>query len=178
MEDLRKHHNDRDSSKDDDDKIGFSFGAKEENMEQYQSTPVYDDKQKVMVNEMANNRVRKTVTWLVQSQNDSVDEEKRKVSLKQYFVKEEDPNRIRGLTKIKNILIDFENDSDFLLSSRPREEELNEEEVEHDQEGINAPVRHPTIKGGIKSGTSQNPRPISAASLKPPSDINFQDVVQ
>lgn len=39
--------------------------------------------------------------------------------MNEYFEKKEtDPERIRGLTRIKNLLIDFENDSDFIVSSR------------------------------------------------------------
>ena len=45
-----------------------------------------------------------------------MDDQKRKESVEEYFQeKEEDPSRVRGLTKIKNLLIDFENDSDFVV---------------------------------------------------------------
>lgn len=39
-------------------------------------------------------------------------------------------------------------------------------------------MRHPTLKGGIASGTSSNNRPATAGSRKEPPDANFKDIVQ
>jgi len=64
--------------------------------------------------------------------------------------KDDDPNRFRGLTTIKNILLDFENDSDFMVSQRERAEDVVEDDDLPSDEGIAMPSKNPTIIGGSK----------------------------
>lgn len=68
-------------------------------------------------------KARKTVTFVDEDDDMEFDEgenygdEERKKSMDKFFEKAvDDPERVRGLTMIKNLLIDFENDSDFVLS--------------------------------------------------------------
>jgi len=77
----------------------------------------------------------------------------------QYFKREDkkddDPNRFRGLTTIKNILLDFENDSDFMVSQRERAEDVVEDDDLPSDEGIAMPSKNPTIIGGSKGPARQ-----------------------
>lgn len=68
-------------------------------------------------------KARKTVTFVEEDDDMEFDEgqnygdAERKQSMDKYFYQAvEDQQKVRGLTMIKNLLVDFENDSDFVIS--------------------------------------------------------------
>lgn len=68
-------------------------------------------------------KARKTVTFVEEDDDMEFDEgqnygdEERKKSMDKFFEKAvAAPEKVRGLTMIKNLLVDFENDSDFVIS--------------------------------------------------------------